>query len=285
MISDKRTPVTSRVIYDVGANDGGDIPYYLHKSDVVVAVEANPSLCDLMRKRFDSEIREGRLVIENCVVVDRAAIGAVDFYIHKSDHVLSQFPQPSPNDLGNFERVSLPAETITGLIDRHGDPYYVKIDVEHCDALLIRALFGAGIFPPFISAEAHSAEVFCLLVALGGYNAFKLVGGSSVSNVYSNRLIDSYRERRQVRVDFPFHSAGPFGNDVDGAWMTADNFLEVLGLSGLGWRDIHATRLETASSAARVSDYQFMRGCVRRVMKSKCGWAWAWLGRRRRGGR
>jgi len=31
-----------RIIYDFGANTGNDIPYYLKKADVVVAVEANP---------------------------------------------------------------------------------------------------------------------------------------------------------------------------------------------------------------------------------------------------
>jgi hypothetical protein len=31
-----------KIIYDLGANNGDDIPYYLLKADTVVAVEANP---------------------------------------------------------------------------------------------------------------------------------------------------------------------------------------------------------------------------------------------------
>jgi FkbM family methyltransferase len=279
MTSETLTPVKKRVIYDVGANNGDDIPYYLHKADVVVAVEANPALCELISKRFEGEIRSGRLVLENCVVVDKAAAGLVDFYIHTSDHVLSQLPQPAPSDLAMFEKVALPAKTISALIASHGDPFYVKIDIEHCDAQLLRALFSAGVFPPFISAESQSVEVFSLLVAQGGYNAFKLVAGRSVSRVYSNRSIYSDYERRRVQVSFPVHAAGPFGNDLDGAWMTADNFLEVVALEGLGWRDIHATKVETADSSVRVSDLQFVLRCARRVIKSKFGGVWASLRR------
>ena len=40
------------VIYDFGANNGDDLPYYLLSADKVVAVEANPELCSLMQKRF-----------------------------------------------------------------------------------------------------------------------------------------------------------------------------------------------------------------------------------------
>jgi hypothetical protein len=39
------------VIYDFGANNGDDIPYYLKKAELVVAVEANPSLCQKIEER------------------------------------------------------------------------------------------------------------------------------------------------------------------------------------------------------------------------------------------
>jgi FkbM family methyltransferase len=256
-----------KVIYDIGANNGVDIPYYLLKSDVVVAVEANPILCELIKEKFKAEIQAKRLIVENCVITDEIESSAVDFYIHKSNHVLSQFPRPAPSRLMMFERVALPAKTVSDLIHSHGNPYYIKIDIEYYDAQVLRALFNLGIYPPFISAESHSIEVFALLVALGGYNAFKLVDGSSVSRVYSNRLIVSESERKKVNFSFPFHAAGPFGNDVDGSWMTADNFLRVLDLEGLGWKDIHATNLEHADPSARITLYDFILRSTRREIK------------------
>ena len=45
-----------KLIFDIGSNNGDDILYYLHKADLVVAVEANPKLCKLISKRFNKEI-------------------------------------------------------------------------------------------------------------------------------------------------------------------------------------------------------------------------------------
>ena len=117
------------------------------------------------------------------------------------------------------------------MIQEYGDPYYIKIDVENYDQVLLRKLFENNIKPPFISAESHSIEIFCLLVALGGYNSFKLVDGETVSQLYKNHKIVT--NNGIEFYSFPHHSAGPFGDDVFGEWMTADNFFKVLALLGL----------------------------------------------------
>lgn len=241
-----------KIIYDLGANNGDDVPYYLLKSDLVVAVEANPVLCDLIRARFSAQIKAGRLAVENCVVT-AASGGVSDFHVHKLHHVRSLLLPPSLSDAGHFERVILPAKPIAEILATYGDPYYIKLDIEHYDAQILRALFSAGVTPPFISAESQSVEVFALLVAQGGYNAFKLVDGYTVSKVYSDRLVAANEPGKQVRYSFPFHSAGPFGEEVDGEWLTADNFLRVLALAGLGWVDIHATNTVLADPAASMS--------------------------------
>ena len=241
-----------KVIYDLGANNGDDVPYYLMKSDVIVAVEANPVLCKAISDKFRAEIQAGKLVLENCVVTAGGESGTIDFYIHKSNHVLSQLLTPAPRDLDNFERVALPSKPIAEIVCSHGDPYYIKIDIEHYDAQILRALFRSNIFPPFISAESHSVEVFSAFVEQGGYKAFKLVDGISVSKIYSNRQIKCDKESSQVKYSFPFHSAGPFGNDVDGGWMTVDNFFKLLAFEGLGWKDIHATNQEEPDPLVKV---------------------------------
>ena len=75
----------------------------LLKSDLVVAIEANPQLCNLINQRFKSEIDQEKLVVENCVVQNESSLSEVPFYIHKTHHVLSQFPKP--RDLENFVMV------------------------------------------------------------------------------------------------------------------------------------------------------------------------------------
>ena len=39
--------------------------------------------------------------------------------------------------------------------------------------------------------------------------------------------------------------------------MTAFNFMRVLTLEGLGWKDIHATNLEYADPSAQIEFYEF----------------------------
>ena len=237
------TMITQKIIYDLGSNNGSDLPYYLKKSDLVVAVEASPALCERIRFSFANEIRAGKLIVENCVLVAERNVLTVPFYIHKKNHVLSQLPRPKEKVLSDFECVELPAKNVAGLIEAIGAPYYVKIDVEHYDQEILKTLFSAGIFPPYISAESHSSEIFSILVAIGGYKAFKLVDGPSVSTKYRDYQIEVAGSTEGY--SFPHHSAGPFGSDIKGPWMTPDNFFRLLGLVGLGWKDIHASKRDS----------------------------------------
>lgn len=259
-----------KTIYDVGANNGDDIPYYLMKADVVVAIEANPRLCALIAERFDREIATGRVIVENCAVTAEGPRDHVDFYIHRTHHVWSQLSPPSPERADQFERVQLPSAPIIDIVKERGTPHYIKIDVEHHDAAILRSLFEAGIRPPYISAESHSAEVFSLLVSLGHYDSFKLIDGGTVSWVYANRRVVNDSDGVTVRYSFPAHSAGPFGEDIDGEWMTADNFLRLLALEGLGWKDVHATTCHTADPSVVVSAAD-LRGATFRMAKRRIG--------------
>lgn len=229
-----------KIIYDFGSNNGDDIPYYLLKSDLVVAVEANPTLCEYIRNRFKEQIANESLIVENCVLNVGDSLEQVSFYLHKTNHVLSQLPKP--NNADEFDEVSLPSKNVIQLVQTYGDPHYVKIDIEHYDAIILRELFVNNIIPPYISSESHNIEVFAFMVALGKYNSFKLVDGGSVYSRYKDCAIST--NEGIINYSFPHHSAGPFGNDVSGPWMTASNFFRVLAYAGLGWKDIHATRID-----------------------------------------
>lgn len=81
--------------------------------------------------------------------------------------------------------------------------------------------------------------------------SFKLVDGPTVSRVYADRLIESHFAQQKIRYSFPFHSAGPFGDDIDGDWLSFDSTLKLLSLVGLGWKDIHATNVRKADPMSR----------------------------------
>lgn len=95
------------LIFDIGSNNGDDIPYYLMKAKKVVAFEANPVLADEIVRRFPTHIQSGALRVENRLLVaekDQSA-SEVRFYVHKHDHVMSQFPRPAKQKLSYFNTV------------------------------------------------------------------------------------------------------------------------------------------------------------------------------------
>jgi FkbM family methyltransferase len=228
-----------KIIYDFGSNNGNNIPYYLKKADRVIAVEANPSLTDKIKQRFQREIADEKLIVLNYVLTNQAATEDVAFYIHKIKDVLSQFPQPNPAEINNFEKILLPAARASEIIQTYGSPYYVKIDIEGYDQAILQDLFAANIRPEFISAESHNIDIFSLLFTCGNYKAFKLLDGFFVNKNYKNAVIQTVDGPQHY--SFPAHSAGPFGEDILGSWMTANNFFYFLSKQQLGWKDIHAT--------------------------------------------
>ncbi len=232
----------SKIIYDFGANNGDDIPYYLKKADIVVAVEANPSLVEIIRDRFPLEIDACKLFVENCVLTAREDNQIVPFYLHKRSHVLSQFLKPDHSKAIDFDEVLLPSKSARSIIQKYGKPFYIKIDIEGYDQEILRSLFEDGIYPDFISAESHSIEVFSLLVATNHYKSFNLVDGPTVPIKYEQSKIKTIDGGFEI-YSFPIHSAGPFGEDIIGDWMSSDNFFEFLALENLGWKDIHATNI------------------------------------------
>lgn len=227
-----------RVIYDFGANTGGNIPYYLLKGDLVVAVEANPKLVSDINQRFADEIAAGRLIIVSAAVTNGETVDDCPFYVHKTDSVVSKLSAPTERP-EEYDKISIRAVNVCEIVAEHGTPYFIKIDLEGYDPVVLDALFRAGIKPPFISAESHSIDVFANMLVLGGYRAFNLVDGLSVEQQYQNATIET--QNGPARHSFPFHSAGPFGTDIVTPWMTPDNFAKYLVMTGFGWKDIHAT--------------------------------------------
>ena len=232
-----------KIIYDLGSNNGDDIPYYLLKAEKVIAVEANIKLCKLIETRFRSEIQQNRVVIENCAVTENQE-GEVDFYLHNHHNVLSSLLAPTPGEESSFTKTTVKSICVANLIRKHGSPYFIKIDIEKYDENILRALARNHIAPPYISAESHTIGVFALLSEKLPYSSFKLVDGHSVSHIYQNTLLYSPILDKHCVYSFPYHSAGPFGNDIHGEWMTKEALLKLLAMHGLGWKDIHASRLD-----------------------------------------
>jgi len=238
-----------KTIFDIGSNNGDDIPYYLLKADRVVAFEANPQLCEMIRHRFTDDIQSGRLnVVEGVLSTDADAISDyVDFYIHKENHVLSQFPEPKAEISRQFKKLNLKVHRISDVISHFQEPYYIKIDIEHYDHKIIAELFRLGVHPTYLSAECHSPEVIRLLTESREYRGFKLVEGLEVAQKYNNVAVES-GGNAATSYSFPHHSAGPFGDDIEGPWLSKKTINRLVAVRGLGWRDLHASRIDEGKS-------------------------------------
>ncbi len=236
-------------IFDIGSNNGDDIPYYLLKSEMVVAFEANPILCQSISNRFSAEIQNRRLIIENGILCAEKDVrgSEASFYIHKEFDVLSQFPKPDASQVDYFDKVEIPVRTLSDTLDKYGTPYYAKIDIEHYDHVILAEFFRLKSFPTYISAECHSGAVVSLLLNCPIYKGFKLVDGSKVHHEYYNKEVESVSGEK-VQYSFPHHSAGPFGQDIFGPWYDRKSFSRKMLVERLGWKDMHASSKDVGNA-------------------------------------
>jgi FkbM family methyltransferase len=214
----------------------------LKKGFRVVAIEANPIFADLLRARFADAIQQARLNVINVAIGDRDCVAK--FYLNVNDKISTVV---EPVDRGQqWSEIEVKMTKLTTIIRQNGPPLFLKLDIEGAEIMALKDLFSAGCFPEYISAEAHSAEVLCLLIA-AGYNQFKVVEGKFIkSRTHKIQTIDgSY-----VMHTFPEHSSGRFGEDLPGSWINVKDVFRYFCEYGVGWKNTHASQLMRTASAA-----------------------------------
>jgi FkbM family methyltransferase len=223
--------------YDLGMNNGDDTRYYLKKGYDVVAVEANPALCNEVADSLREFVNDGRLKILNVAVGDQD--GTMEFHIDVLNHVRSSLKPQAGREM---RQVTVPIRKISNLVKEFGMPDFLKIDVEHVDQLILRDMIAHNIKPTLISVEAHKFEILLLLWQLG-YEEFRLLNGRSVHLDFRNVPITTVNGP-PVKYTFPRHSSGPFGDDLPTPWRHVQHvcaeWLHRHALFGGGWFDVHA---------------------------------------------
>ena len=242
----------NKIIYDFGASHGENIPYYLLKSDLVIAVEADPSNCQYIEKKFQKEIQCGKLILEKCILADKNEKNK-KFYIHKDNYLLGQFPKPTNLLNNNFFQIEVSSRDVLEIIKTYGDPYYIKIDLEEYDEVILKRILSNNIRPNYLSVEATNPHIFELLYSIGEYNSYKLVEGNNVEYIYKNLKI--YIKSIINKYSFSKNSAGPFGNDIYGSWITKENFSKLMEFKSCGWRDIHCSLIDSPEEEENSEKY------------------------------
>lgn len=249
------------LVYDVGAHNGDDTAYYLSMGYRVVAIEANPTLARACTERFQEQVKSGALVVLNIGV--GAEVGERRFYINTRETQISSF---APPDMSRDEWVEAIVEMtrLSTIIKHFGDPFFIKIDVEHLDHIVLRDLRDAGVRPPYLSVECQSFSAFEALRELD-YQDFKIVVGEKVGSTYRNAAV-STADGSTTEYSFPELSSGPFGEDVIGDWKTDHEALLELTRIGPGWIDVHARHHDIAAilDASDASRHHLERQRIRR---------------------
>tara|TARA_Y100000588_G_C14097680_1_gene857353 strand:+ start:312 stop:782 length:471 start_codon:yes stop_codon:yes gene_type:complete len=118
----------------------------------------------------------------------------------------------------------------------------MKIDIEGYDQEVLKELWSCKIYPEYISAEIHTQDVVDMQLKNRLYRGFKVVVGRDAESQYRNAQIATTNEGETY--SFPRHAAGLFGEDIDGQWFDRRSVHRHLTKTGIGWKDLHAWRLD-----------------------------------------
>lgn len=210
------------LIFDVGAHKGEDSDFYFKLGYRVVAIEANPALADHLKERFSKEIGDGSFVLINKAIADTE--GTISFFVNKKKSVWGTADPEwaRRNKALNAESEEIKVESIrfSDIIATYGCPHYLKIDIEGADMRCVNALKNMAYRPKYISLESTMTSWSDLLNEFNtleslGYIKFKLVNQKKHPD-------GNFRNRNGELISHTFEegASGPFGDSLDGVWLT-----------------------------------------------------------------
>jgi hypothetical protein len=132
------------------------------------------------------------------------------------------------------------SQDIASLIKIHGEPYYIKIDLENYDNIILEKILTSEIKFSYLSVEINNEETISILTKIRNFNAYKIVNGKKISAHYAKATIED-KSQKKIKYSFLINSAGPFGNDIKGFWMDKVNLLKVIDYRNVGWNDLHVS--------------------------------------------
>ena len=230
-----------KVIFDIGANKGQNLNYFLDKADIVFAFEANPFLVKKIESDFKKFINEKKLIVRNIALVNNDNFKNIDFYIHKTKSTHSTV---YPDDISKFYKHQVKCDKLSLIIQKYLEEFniskieYIKIDIEGADKFVLEDLLKNNILAKNLSVECHDPEVLELLIS-SSYNSFKFVPGPDMT--FKNNIKIINKDLKEKIINFDKHSSGPYGEDIPGDSYTKRSILPYFLKNGLGWFDIHCS--------------------------------------------
>ncbi|OKO87291.1 hypothetical protein AC629_14475 [Bradyrhizobium sp. NAS80.1] len=211
--------VREDLIFDVGLHKGEDAAYYLRKGFRVVGIDANPDLIEWNRKRFAGN--ERITIIFGAIAEGQ---GNVRFFVDKQSTWGTVDPDWATRNVrlgSTHHEIEVPIFDIREAFQRWGVPYYLKLDIEGREDVIIDALAELSGRPAFISMESEKIDFRKLIHELQklrnlGYRRFQVVPQVHIPNS-SIRTRD--RNGSIFNYVFEDDASGAFGDDLNGRWI------------------------------------------------------------------
>jgi hypothetical protein len=189
--------------------------------------------------------------------------GEFAFFRNLRDDGWSSFEPERGKEGGQWEELRIRCVTTRQLIEEHGKPLFMKVDIEGADLQTLHSITPA-IAPAYVSLELNLVDPILERLIELGYSAFKFVNGETywptppifdhqigwrllrkigrgapfVRNGIS-RLPQRLRPKSEYDppgkyspAGYPFgsYSSGPFGEQAAGSWLTSAAALRWLGV-------------------------------------------------------
>jgi FkbM family methyltransferase len=230
--------------------DGADTRYYLESGHKVLAIEANPALCELAREKFARHLKSGQLTILNVAVGNKS--GPVELAVYGCLGHSTIYPDFKRVKCGSYR---VEARPLPDILKEYGSFDFIKIDIQGADRDCVLSLTKETA-PQWLSFEAPE-DISDLISHLSelGYTRFKVIQQANFRSLPRQyRLVDRAARRliRTLGYDEPqcfrrngqmFHvsSSGPPPWESDGRWESATEVLRQWNKRRMGtWYDIHA---------------------------------------------
>jgi FkbM family methyltransferase len=202
------------LIFDIGYNEGEftEVCFGKYPNASVIAVEANPNLCSVLKREFS--VNYNFLLLNN--LVSNVVGEDIDFYIsHESTGVStastefmnnSRFTKGSknvtPNSVNWAPPVKVESITIDSMIERYGMPDLIKIDVEGYEYTVLSGLTQKANDICFEWHEEEKDSLYKILNHLQsiGYTQFGVIGWFDEGDVFPNA---TFSDRGDPYLEYP----------------------------------------------------------------------------------
>lgn len=222
----------SDLIFDIGLHRGEDTDFYLKKGFRVVAFEAEPELVAHCKARFQDEISDGRLQIIEGAIAPEAAGERLAFYKNLQKSVWgtidANWAERNAKTGAGSVKIDVVRVDVVNSFRTVGVPFYLKVDIEGADHLVLDGLHRLKDRPRYISIEAETVDLTRLVTQLDalrdlGYHGFKPV---QQARVPGTKIATTTHGGAPLYYIFGDSASGPFGEDLPGTWLSYDQCLE-----------------------------------------------------------